>query len=342
MSASREDAAGNVQPPKRRRGFLAVLAVVGMSAALSRASADRAVPAAPQVPAAMVFGDAFWKRWGDGRGELSGYELTFPRYGQLRKGTAVTVFVTETFSSSLRVKSDPGKHPASDEFPVVKLNLVEDFATGIYDYNLLTSAFIALTPVHGRPAGAATKVSFSSQEWCGGVWGQVLFDAGSARLTSHSYFDGEGDQSRSMAVPADALSGDAILLWARGLAAPMVRPGESREVPLLRSIEDARLGHHPVEMLHATLSRDPTPLRITVPAGTFDVERSTVEITGGATWRIAVEAAEPHRIVRWETSDGQKASLLGSDRLEYWKLHGEGQEIFLSRLGLKPRPPRTP
>src|SRR6185503_7282151 len=88
---------------------------------------------------ALIFGNAFWKRWGDGRGELAGYDLTFPRYGSLRKGVAITIFVTETFSHSLRVKSDPGRHPASDEYPVMKLNLVQDFGTGIYDYNLMTS-----------------------------------------------------------------------------------------------------------------------------------------------------------------------------------------------------------
>src|SRR5215472_14166548 len=150
----------------------AVLAIALLFARAGRSAAPNATEPS--------FGDSFWKRWGDGKGELSSYYLTFPRYGELRKGLAITVFVTETFSNSLRVKSDPGKHPKSDEFPVIKLNLVEDFSTGIYDYNLLTSAFVALAPINGRPAGAATKVSFTSQEWCGNVYGQALFDAGSA------------------------------------------------------------------------------------------------------------------------------------------------------------------
>src|SRR6476646_3754549 len=77
--------------------------------------------------------DPFQKHWYDGKAELAGYELTIPRYGQTRKGEAVTIFVYEPFSNSARVKADPGKHPATDEFPVMKLNLVEDFATGVYD-----------------------------------------------------------------------------------------------------------------------------------------------------------------------------------------------------------------
>src|SRR4051812_26244976 len=115
-----------------RRVFLAAAAALACVSLFMLASLE-ASPAGP--PGGLEFGDEFWKHWGDGKGELAAYDLTIPRYGQSRKGVAVTVFVTETFSNSLRVKSDPGRHPKSDEFPVMKLNLVEDFATGIYDYN---------------------------------------------------------------------------------------------------------------------------------------------------------------------------------------------------------------
>ncbi|HYM81866.1 MAG TPA: hypothetical protein VEY91_10735 [Candidatus Limnocylindria bacterium] len=291
---------------------------------------------------APMFDEAFWKHWGDGRGELSGYDLTFRRYGQPRKGVAVAVFVTETFSNTLRVKSDNGRHPVTDEFPVMKLNLVKDFPTGIYDYNLMTSAFVALAPVNGRPAGSTTKVSFSSQEWCGHVYAQLLFDASSARLTSHSYFDGEADQERKVTVPAGALAGDAALLWARGLAAPVLAPGERREVPWMRSLLTSRVTHRPAVVTRATLARLGGTSRVTVPAGTFEVERRTVAIDGGATWTFVVEKAAPHRVVSWESSDGERAELLASERLKYWEMNGPGGERALARLGLRPRPLRTP
>jgi hypothetical protein len=327
------------------RNYRKSLAVsVTLAIAVLAVAAHRSVPASvsPPLASSPVFGEEFWKRWGDGKGEVSGYDLTFPRYGELRKGVAVVVFVTETFSNSARVKSDPGKHPKSDEFPVMKLNLVQDFSTGIYDYNLMTSAFVALAPVNGRPAGSATKVSFSSQEWCGDTYGQLLFDAGSARLSTHSYFDGEADQSHELSVPADTLAGDALLLWARGFAAPILAAGDRREISLVKSIRTARLNHRPIELEKATLSREAAPSRITVPAGTFEVNRRTVEIAGGPTWKISVETAEPHRLVEWETSDGEKASLLAGERLEYWRLHSEKDRGALARIGLQPRPPRTP
>ena len=130
----------------------------------------------------------FWTHWGDGRAELDGYALVQPRYGATRKGSAVLVFVTEDFSDSLRVKADPGRHPSADVFPVLKLNAVRRFGTGIYDYAVMTSTFLRVAP--GWPLA---KVSFSSQEWCGHVWHQLVPRGGKLAGLFHSYFDGEAD-----------------------------------------------------------------------------------------------------------------------------------------------------
>lgn len=312
-------------------GALAILIMAAWGALLARAESK-----------ISPIGSDFWKLWGDGKAELAGYELTYPRYGHERKGTAVTIFVTETFSNAARVKSDPGKHAASDEFPVMKLNLIQDFATGIYDYNLMTSVFVALQPVNGRPIGAPTKVTFSSQEWCGQVFHELLFDEKAIREVSHSYFDGEADRDQSLVYPADGISEDALLLWARGLATPRLEAGESREVPLLRSVEYARLRHTPVDWTKVTLSRSEKKEQITVPAGTFEAELLTAAVEGGRRWFFHVEAAEPHRILKWETDDGLKAELLASDRLQYWKMNGPDFAAAVEKLGLSPRPTRTP
>jgi len=293
-------------------------------------------------PNAATFGDAFWETWGDGQAELIGYDFTVPRYGHLRGGIAVTIFVTETLSNELRVKGDPGKHPASDEVPVMKLNLVEDFPTGIYDYNLMTSSFVALQPVDGRPAGAPMKVSFSAQEWCGHVYSQLLFDAGSVRQTLHSYFDGEADQQNRLDYPADGIAEDALWFWARGWAGPPLEPGGSASVKLLISLAASRTRHEPLAWRAATLSRSASSEQISVPAGGFTVERWTAQVEGGTSRTFFVEAAAPHRIIRWETSDGEQAEMLAGERLQYWKMNAPEFVTALEKLGLSPRPARTP
>ena len=320
-------------------GLLAGALLAPLAAGCARAPTPGAAPAAQRSP---EFGDAFWKRWGDGRGELAGYELDMPRYGALRHGTAVTIFVTETFSNARRVKADPGRHPKRDEFPVMKLNLVQDFPTGIYDYNLMTSVFTALAPVNARPPGSPTKVSFSAQEWCGHVYAQILFDVRYARFTSHSYFDTEADSAASLEMPSDVRSEDALLAWARGFSAPLLAPGDSADAPLLGSLRQARLLHQPLVVSRARFHRAATTESVVVPAGKFDADVYTVAITAGRMWTFWVEASEPHRVLMWSCSDGERARLLGSDRLVYWKLNAPGGEQYLKALGLTPRPPRTP
>lgn len=274
----------------------------------------------------------FWQTWGDGQAELTGYDLTIPRYGQLRQGTAVTIFVSETFSNKLRVKADPGKHPPTDEFPVMKLNLIEDFQTGIYDYNEMTSAFIALAAVNGRPAGYPAKVTSSQQEWCGHVFQELLFDSQSIRHQMFSYFDGEGDSAAQIAYPQQAFSGDALMLWARGMAAPVLAPGEKVTVRMLPSLQAARHSHRPLAWTNAVLSR---------AAGTVDTEVYSAAFEGGPTRTYVVEKAEPHRILKWESSDGERGRMLKSVRLKYWQLNRPGGESYLKQLGLSPRPPKT-
>jgi hypothetical protein len=224
----------------------------------------------------------------------------------------------------------------------MKLNLVQDFQTGIYDYNLMTSAFVALTPVNGRPPGSPTKVSFSAQEWCGLVFAEAVFDRNVVRLASHSYFDGEGDLEARLAAGPETLSEDALLMWARGLCAPKLEPGGRASVTLLRSLEESRLLHSGLVTSAAKLARSARTQRVSVPAGTFEADVFTAEIAGGRTWTFHVERAAPRRVLRWQASDGRRAELLASGRFEYWKMNAEGFERQLSKLGLERRAPRTP
>lgn len=289
-----------------------------------------------------LYDDAFWSVWHDGRAEIATYDLVTPRYGELRHGVAVAVFVTEDFADGPRVKADPGNHPANQVFPVLKLNLMKDFPTGIYDYNTMTSAFVALAPVHERPAGFATKVAFSAQEWCGMAYSQVAFDRNIVRSSSHSYFDGEADRNDTLAYPDNGMASEALYAWARGLAAPVVQPGESRQVRLLRGLETVRLRHQPLVWESATLSHMPDTTHIEVRGVGYDVDVMSAEIDGGDRTTFYVENAAPYRIVKWTRSDGEVAELVKSDRLAYWQLNHAGDERFLENLGLAPRPPLTP
>ncbi|MBC7794931.1 MAG: hypothetical protein H7Z43_14595 [Clostridia bacterium] len=280
---------------------------------------------------APAYGDGFDALWHDGNAELAGYTLTYPRYGELRTGKAVTIFVTEDFSDSVRVKADPGKH--ADLYPVLKLNLVRDFQTGIYDYNLMTSVFVALAAHNDRLSGSVTKVSFSSQEWCGNIYAQELFDSAKVRAVVHSYFDGEADNVHELDYPSRGFVSEGLWAWARGLAAPIVEVGGSRQVMLLDSLEDARLKHEPALWRAATLARLPERTQLEVHGVSYEVEVASAHVEGGNTLTFYVEVDSPHRIVRWMSSSGENADLLKSTRLQYWKMHDNDQAGALRALG---------
>jgi hypothetical protein len=292
-----------------------------------------ASPGAPPAvtPLSTESSNAFWSHWGDGRAEMNGYRLVQPRYGAPRTGSAVYIFVTEDFSDSLRVKANPGKHPASDVYPVMKLNGVRHFQTGIYDYKIMTSAFARVAS--GWPVA---KVSFSSQEWCGHVYHQILPRAGKVDGVYHSYFDGEADGQDNLPQPEGGVYEDVLPILARGWGSTYLQPGQSRKAGYLPSLLRARLEHKKLAWGQATISRSAATSSVKVPAGSFQVSVWTVAEDGGLTSTYQIEAASPYRLVRWSTSAGEEGSLLGSTRLAYWKLNGPGGEKYLAEMGLKP------
>lgn len=280
-------------------------------------------------PASPAAAQDFWKHWGDGRAELNGYALKQPRYGTERSGTAVLVFVTEDFSDTLRVKADPGKHPPSDVYPVLKLNALREFSTGIYDYNVMTSTFLRVAP--GWPTA---KVSFSSQEWCGHVWHQIVPRVGRVAGVFHSYFDGEADGTEELELPKDGLFEDALPILLRGWNGRYLEAGESRRVPFMPSLLWARLEHRPLAWTTATVSRSAQTTTVTVPAGRFEVSRYTVEVDGGRRLGFDVEVAPPYRLIRQTGPGGEELALRGSTRLPYWQRNAPGGEKHLKELGL--------
>jgi hypothetical protein len=320
--------------------------LVACCLALLSCSEPAAAPPAPKASApkasAPYVGDAFWSHWGDGQAEIATYDLAYPRYGTPRAGVAVTIFVAESFSQQARVKADPGKHPDADVFPVMKLNLIEDFQTGIYDYNEQTSSFLALAANAHQSPGYLTKVSFSSQEWCGHSWAQWVTQPAGLQYSGHSYFDGEADRSQLIEKPDGGITEEQLMFWARGMAEPKLQPGEERTVPFRRSLQQERHSHREASWLSAKLSRSAASQKVSVPAGQFEAETWRAELPDGPVFTFLVEAAVPHRILEWSTSEGERAVLVKSDRLKYWEMNKPGGENGLSRLGLQKRSPRTP
>ena len=132
-----------------------------------------------------VLSEEFKRYWFNNGAELNVYELKQVRYGEVRKGKAVLVFVSESFNPDKLVKSDEYK---KENIPVLKLNYIKKFVTGVYDYSMMTSDFFPL-----YSGNHALKISSSSQEWCGHTFMQ-LENKNDFQVRLHSYFETEGEQ----------------------------------------------------------------------------------------------------------------------------------------------------
>ena len=313
-----------------RRNLRATVLLFGLIACQSAPLEEARASQSPGT----TYSPEFWTHWSDGKAELAGYAIETSRYGEKRSGHVVTIFVTETLSHKSRVKTNQPQD--GNHYPVMKLNLIKDFQTGIYDYNTMLSAFVTLQANDHLPIGHITKVSFSSQEWCGHVYHQLLFSRGKIHETSHSYFQDEADADRTFKSPPRLMSEDSILLWARGMSGPRLQPGEQAIVPMINSLYRARLDHVKLQTTRATLTRHPNKESLTTPAGTFSVNRYAVSIEGGQSWTILVDDVFPHHIIAWENSAGEKAQLQGLFRESYWNKQRNQDAALLAKLGLAP------
>jgi len=123
----------------------------------------------------------------------------------------------------------------------------------------------------------------------------------------------------------------------RGIAWPYTAAGASDTVQLVSSLETARMSHVPAKAITAELHAGAETEKLRVPAGAFEVNVRTAKLSSGTVWTYYVETDAPYRIVKWEASTGERAELLGSDRMKYWEMNKEGGEEALRRLGLPNR-----
>lgn len=189
----------------------------------------------------------FDKYWYQGKAEISSYQLVQARYGELRKGTAVLVFVTEPFSKSKQVKLNNTERNALDVVKILKLNLLKKFTTGIYDYSILQSIF---TPIDIEQYNHSIKVSTSIQDWCGHSYTQLNLQKYKYKVSLRSYFETEGDQEFQI---EQTMLEDEI--WNLIRIAPKTLP--IGDVQIIPNMATARLRHAAIAIEDAFASHQP-------------------------------------------------------------------------------------
>ena len=265
----------------------------------------------------------FRQYWYQGKAELTRYSLEQARYGEIHKGEAVLIFVTEPFLSDKQVKLESGKSP--DAVSVLKLNLTKKFFTGIYPYSLMTSVF---SPVDFQKQ-RTLKVTSSTQEWCGQTYSQLNFRDNGYKALLHSYFQDEADQN--LTLKGTWLEDE---IWTRIRIAPETLPvGNLEMVPALQYV---RLAHVDLKVEPVTAQTKKEGKTQVYTLQYKNLKRSLI---------IRYDAAFPYTIQSWEEkSPGgfkpdapiltTRAVKTHSIMLDYWNKHGVSDAPFRQKLGL--------
>ncbi|WP_299242491.1 septum formation inhibitor Maf [uncultured Aquimarina sp.] len=303
-------------------GVLIIIACSNIKADEKNKNAEKVIVenTATALKPAKELSESFKKYWYAGNAEITSYQLEQARYGEIREGKAVLIYVTEDFLSKEQVKAD---YQNKENIAVLKLNATKKFNTGIYPYSIMQSTFY---PVADNQH--AIKISSSMQEWCGHVYAQLnnrkKFD-----IMSHSYFQGEADQNFSLV--KDILENE---LWAKIRIDPNNLPqGDLKIIP---SLEYSRLKHKEIKAYSAkaTLQKNTTSNVYTINYPELDRSIS-----------ITFTSSFPYEIEGWtETfksgfgANAQelttKATKLKSIKSAYWGKNSNKDEVLRQELGL--------
>lgn len=267
----------------------------------------------PKTKLSNIFKDY----WYAGEAEITSYKLEQARYGEIRDGKAVLVFVTEDFLPEAQVKAESYNE---SNIPVLKLNAIKKFNTGIYPYSIMQSTFY---PVANDQH--AIKISASIQEWCGHVYTQ-LNNRNTFEISSHSYFQNEADQQFKI-----EKTWTENELWTKLRIDPNTLPiGDINVVP---SLEFTRLKHEELKAYKAFASIEKDTYTISY----LELER---------TLKINFNPEFPYDILGWEetTTSGfgasaktltTKATRLETLKSAYWNMNNNTDESLRTTLKLQ-------
>lgn len=263
----------------------------------------------------------FAEYWYQNKAEINVYALDQVRYGEIRKGEAVMIFVTEDFSTKKQVKLDNPQRSPSDARKVLKLNKTREFQTGVYPYNTMLSVF---TPVYEELN--SPKVAASVTEWCGQAFTQMNWRNSNYNVQQFSYFESEGDQDLKI----NAQSEDELWNLIR-LNPDLIEEGISRLIP---GLVYQRFSHVKFQAENAAISK--TSVNASVEEVRVEYQDLSRKLS------IRYQKTFPHEILSWEESEVSsagdtlvtKAIRKKTQMLDYWNLNSKSNEELAKSLSL--------
>ncbi len=255
--------------------------------------------------------------WYNGLGEINVYTIEQRRYGQPREGKSIFIFVTEHFNAEKQVKSNS---PSSKTKAILKLNKIDRFITGIYDYSTMLSVFSAI-----YDDKRLEKLSHTVQDWCGQTFLQINRKKDAYRIQSRSYFERESDKDLTI---RNVWFEDE--LWNQVRLDPSKLPQGT--INVLRNCNHLRFKHTEFKAVKA-IAKNTTGSEISIYTLHFPDLHIRFDIT--------YDSAFPHTIRSWkEYSSHDDSYIIYQGTLDkqirsaYWNQSGNAFQKLRKELGI--------
>ncbi|HMT28689.1 MAG TPA: hypothetical protein PKD91_05355 [Bacteroidia bacterium] len=278
--------------------FILIIAIASISCKSKKEEVPK-VPKRTDVPASF---ENYWKR---GAMEVTRYELSQARYGEIIFGEAVMIFSTEFFSRSRQMKTVKKDSKKGDVIEVLKMVQFKKFMLGAATHSVMNTVY---TPVNHREGPYALKLMCSTQEWEGQSYSQMNLDASKYNVQLRSYLETEGDQNRVvlLTLPEDQL-------WCTIRINPQDLP--TGDMLLIPGLISQRFRHTDIAAIPAKMQL--TKADTSEMSGFDNVMKYTIQYTNDdRLLEIYFNNASPHEIYGWKETykdgEGTKAKKLTS------------------------------
>jgi len=253
--------------------------------------------------------------WYDGTAEINFYDAKISKYGTPREADElVHILVTEKHKPDQLVKADNWREPGLVD--MLKFNYIRTFQTGIYSYREMMSVFFQSGELQ------LAKLTFSSQEWCGQSFKELVNFKRKSSYNYNTYWDGQGSGSFDITFPEDLYAYDALPVQLRMLN---LLENQKFEIDLLPTQKSSKAVYPKTEKAIVTVVKSE---EISVSAGNYDCYLVEVSHSAGNDlfW---LEKSFPYRMVKWEAHNTDLYELIDSKKLAYWELNQPGGEKYL-------------
>ncbi len=252
--------------------------------------------------------------WDSGKAEFQVYDARINKYGVMRDAKVKIIMVKEPFDMEKLVKTMSNK--GAEE--VIKMNYIQTVPTGVYDY------FQTATIFFNRKTGQVIKYTMGSQDGCGNTFMEYLLKDGRHKFTFHSYFDDQGDADVYMA-KEDFVFYDALPVTLR------TKLGQSGNYSILLANSFISKQAVPIQFKKAEVSVTRLPkvkIKGDIYKGAYKAEVTCEKRSD----KLYFEKDFPHRMLKWEKSNGDSLILKGSNFFYYWEhTNPEDGKIFNKR-----------